>query len=277
MPRSLPFLNRCPLSHVSEVFNRKRSIRVFSFRDQFFGNSMVGVCLKTTLLATQFLQSAFGRPGADLLQNISAFLIPLTILLNCIAAIALPVTVSGKIDDAKVYTDSIINFFGGWFQNIAHRKQKEITLAIDQIRFTLTRFKQLLLTFSAYVGNQLTRSDSPDVDGLLLSPPSQNPVIKSNGAKRFEFALGLLMQFVSVGNFGDTTDNYLSRQAGRFSDLRVKGLVNGVLSKGLRMESKFTDGVTSMVCLSKLACSLVGLSFTSAINFTLKVSHTFKS
>src|SRR4029079_16602070 len=125
-----------------------------------------------------------------------------------IAAIGLSVAVSGKTDDAKVYTDSLVNFFGGWFQNIAHRKQKEIAFTVNQIRLTLSGFKQLFLPFTANIGNLLATLNRPNVDDLLLSLPGQDSVIISNRTMRFESALYFLIQFVGIGNLGNAADDH---------------------------------------------------------------------
>jgi hypothetical protein len=96
---------------------------------------------------------------------------------------------------------------------------------------------------------------------LFVSFPGQDAVIVSNRAKRLEGTKPELVEFVSISNFGDTTDDDLSRQSRGLSDLGVVSLVNGVLSKDQRMESKFTDGVTSFVGLLNGLLEKFGLLF----------------
>jgi hypothetical protein len=261
--------NSRPLTNTFEFFNGYRSIRVFGFRDKFLADSMVHVALVAALLAAQPFESALGRWGAYLLQDASTLLIPLAIFLYSFAAIALTIRVGRNVDDAEVNSKRVINLLRRWFWNFAHGKQKELAFAIDQIRFALTRFKHSLLTFAANVRDRLTTSDSPNVHKLLFGSPRQNTVIKSDCAKRLELPASLLIQFVCVSNFSDTAHHNLSRKPGAFSNVRVKGFVDGVLPESLRNPRKLTYPITSGVSLLKGFLEKSGL-FTARIQFDLR-------
>jgi hypothetical protein len=250
---SLGMPNSCPLGNAFEIFNSDTSIRVFGFRDKCFRNYVIGVCLKAALFAAQFLQSAFGRRCTDLLQNSSALRVPLATVFNGFTCEGLPVAVSGKAYDAEVNANGIINLFCGWLLNVAHRKQKEVTLAVNQIRLALSVFKQLPLTLTADVRDFRTTIHRPDVDDCVFRLPSQDSIVVGNRAQWLKSPLNLLVQLVSIGNFGDATDNNLSRQRPMFSDLSVVGLVDCILSEGLRFKCELTDSVTTGVgCLNGL-------------------------
>ncbi len=266
--------NSCPRAYVLQILYSNRPVRVFGFRDKFLADSMVHVALIAALLTAQFLESALGRWSAYLLQDASTLLIPLAILLYSFAAIALTVRVGSDVGDAKVNAKRVINLLRRRLWNLAHGKQKELAFAIDQIRFALTGFKHFLLSFTANVRDRLATANSPDIDELLLSSPCQNAVIKSNRAKRFEFPASMLVQLVSIGNFGNTAHHNLSRKPAAFSNVRVKGFMDGVLPKSLRSPRKLTYPITSGVSLLKRFFEKSGL-LSARIQFDLRYQfHT---
>jgi hypothetical protein len=268
---SLAFPNRRPLAYPFEVFNSDSLIRAFSLPDKLFRDAMIFIGLIATLFAAHLFEFTVSRASADLLHLAALLQVGLTFVFYGLTGEDMSGAVGGNLNHAKINTYRVLNLFCGWLLNLAHRKQEEIAFPINKVGFAVTVFKQLLLTFAANLRNQLTPRYRPDIDGLLLSFPSQDAVIVSHRAQRFEASKRSFVQLVSIGNFGNRSDDDLSRQTGRFSNLRVVGLVNRIRCKDLRNESKFTDQVTSFVCLRSLACSFVGLSLTCAINFIIRI------
>lgn len=150
------------------------------------------------------------RTSADLLQFFSAFGVALAVSLYLCTRMTVAIAISGNLRDAEVNAKRILNFFGGRFQHFADGQQKEIAFVIYKVRLTLSRFKQLLLTFAADIGGFLTARNRPDGDELLFGEPRQNPIVERECGKRFELAKRPGVELIGVRDFGDCSHSHLS-------------------------------------------------------------------
>lgn len=268
MPGSLPALNRCPRAHASQFLNGNRSLRALRFRDKILADAVIRVGLKSSLPTRKFLEPTMRRVRRDLLQDRSALSIPLSGRFDWFTREGLSVTVSSEIDNTKVNPKHVINLLRCWLWHCTHSKQKEVSFPVDQIRFALLRFKQLLLLVAAKIRNCLTTTDCPDRDQLLFGAPGQNTVIVSNRAKPFESSPRLLVEIVRVCDLGNRPHNNLSRQVKLRTDLLIDLQMQSVLLEGLRSPCQFTDSISRLVRQFKRLAQPFGLLF-GGIQFDL--------
>jgi len=103
---ALRLFNPRPRSNAFKGFNSDTSFRALRRSNKSFADDVVLMRLIAALLAAYLSQFALRRTAADLLQILAAFIVTLAMCFYLSAAIGLPVTVSGKVDDASASSTS---------------------------------------------------------------------------------------------------------------------------------------------------------------------------
>src|SRR5262249_23924664 len=105
--RSLPWpCNPRPLANTAQIFERNRPLRAFGFGNGPFADVVVRIFLKAPLTTCKPLQMAPGRLCSDLLESLTARLIPLAAAFNVLTRKRLAVAVGCQIHNAQINTQN---------------------------------------------------------------------------------------------------------------------------------------------------------------------------
>ena len=89
---------------------------------------------------------------------------------------------------------------------------------------------------------------SPKRDGFLIDAPCQISVVKREASERFESALRIFIEFVSVCHLRCTAYGHLSRNSERISQFAVRELLERVLGKRLLPPCLIAQPITRLIC-----------------------------
>ena len=117
----------------------------------------------------------------------------------------------------------------------------------NQVRFALLRLQQRALALTANKRDALSTVHCPDRDFGLVNVPAQNAVIIGDRAIGLESPLGVPVQFVGVGNAGDTAHDHLSRQTKSGACFVVGQFVEAILPELFTLPRPRADSVTGSV------------------------------
>lgn len=247
MSSTLLLTNRYPFADARQIFDGDAASGVFSNPDNALGNHVIRVFLESLLPTRQLAQAALGAFRANMLQDVTALLMPLTARFNLYAAECLPVATRCDVHDAQVNAKHVVNVLRRRFLYVTGRGKIELTAMENQVRFALLRCQQRALAFPANKGDAFSAVHCPDRDYQPVHVPAQNTVIIGNGAVGLESPLGVPVQFVGVGNAGNAAHHDLSRQAKGGARLMVRQFVEAILPKLFTLPSTLTDSVTGSV------------------------------
>jgi hypothetical protein len=92
--RSLPWpANPYPRSDAAQIFKRNHPLRAFGFGKKPLADGVIGIFLKAPLATLEVVQAALGRFGSDLLQCLTAPLVPLTAAFDLLTAEHFAITI----------------------------------------------------------------------------------------------------------------------------------------------------------------------------------------
>jgi hypothetical protein len=258
--RTLRPSNRGPRADALKVFETDTPIGFGGFGYQPFRDSVVGVALHASLTPGELLQMSLGalRPGS--LQLGTDALVTPARLLGLLRRVRFAVGVRSDIDDAKVNAYPVLRRAGRRLLDINRGEKKPLAPAKHQVGFALTGLQHLRGALAADERDVLAPGYGPD--GKLLILPTKDTVIVGDGPERFEGAHALLVELVSVRDFGDGANHHLGREPGRALDLVVRQAVHLVLPERAMLPSYLAYLVGRSVGSSKRVIERVSL-FTS--------------
>ncbi len=146
----------CPRRNTFELFQGNPSVRVFGYRDNFFGNTVVDVSLKPCLPFTNLLQMAFGRLGAAFLERLPKFYRSFSDNINRGTRKSIPVASSGKIHNALINSEKTVMVNRRTVWQFYYDAKKKLAVLINKIGLTF----QFLFFQSGVL---------PEHDGNLIS------------------------------------------------------------------------------------------------------------
>ncbi len=244
-PCALTFSNRYSLADMPQVFNSNRSLSAFSLTHDLFTQTMVYIFLIPSLFAGKLRQFALSRARTFLLQVAATVRRFSTSLINLLARINFPVRVCSDINDAKVYSQNVVNLIRARVWNVAHGQQVETAPSVNEVGFAHAGFEKLLLMFSAYKGNLLASCDCPDGNRIFF--PRQDTIIKSHRSLRSKPALFSLVELIGVGDFCNTPHDELGGKRVLFPNLFVHKFLQVELPEDLFSPRYFTDYITHVI------------------------------
>ncbi len=246
-----------PRAQAPQVFQGQRPLRALRLDHELLADTMVGVAGKALLLARQFLQFAFGRSAAHLLQFAplaakgmdDAALTMADVIDMAVGScrVHFAVRVQRHIADAQIHPQSTLNFLGRRFCHLAGGMQVEAAFSKHQITFSLLSFQQLGLTLTTLKGDPLPACQGPDRNLPGLQRPAQDTAVVGDGANRFEAPLPPAVQLVAGDHLGDAAHSQLSGEAELFSDRIVDQTVQRYLAEGLILPGDLADPVAGGV------------------------------
>ncbi len=247
VPTSLGLPNRFLSAFLDpfEVFKSNRAPRpegtLFGLRDQFLRKTMVDVRLKAALLPSVFLKAPLSRACPHGLQAIPPSLLADANLLYLGARVRLAVAVGGKIDDAEVNPQCVININGRWFLNLAGCQQIPLPVDQRQIGFAALGLQQVPLARATDERDGLPPRQRPDRDRRCSYIPAQNAIIVGNGPVRREDALGFAIKLIRIRHFRNTAHSHLGGQPKGSPDIGVAETMDIELAKGFGGPGRLTD------------------------------------
>jgi hypothetical protein len=248
MPGTLLFTsNLSPRADAGQFLISNCSFCEFGCSNDALTNDVIGVFLKASLLSSQALQLAFCRLRSAFLQSCSQVAVVLSGAIHFLARIGVAVAIGGNIDHAKVNAQDILKF--GRFRrgDFASRCKKELALAINQIGFALAKLQLVKLSLTRFVTDLYPPRCGPDRDKTMLGVPVQDAIIMGNCSMQSEDSGSATVEFIGIGDFGNTTDNDLCGKSGLLSNLGVKESVEIVLPEGTTFPGDFTDLVAGLI------------------------------
>jgi len=244
------FLNPCfsciSVTHVLIITVSCAFVKTFTDR-------VVGVTLKSSLLARDFSEFAFSWFGLLLLEVLAAVFKLAPIIVHALTAKLFAITVRSNVDNAKVNSKN--TFDVNWFRylNITYRQKIKLFIDKAQIAFTALLQEKLHLTHTRRERNSLSTTNCPDRNSHFVDFPRKNAIVKRNCSMRTKNMPCLVIEFISVGNFADTAHNNLSRERKLLANIVISKFVQRKLVKSLCVPRLFTDIVASIVrCLKRL-------------------------
>ena len=231
---------------VLEVFKGDRRTIALRRLDNALGYAMIPVFLKLCLFPANLLQLAFSRIRSFLLKILSTVVKYLDILLNTFTTVIVPSRVGSEIHDTEVNTKDIRSLDNIGFINIADAGDIPLTFYEHQVNFTLAERQHLPLVVAEFSSNLLSASHSPD-GYYVVATESKNAVIIRLRRMVTKFMATGFVNFVCIGNFGNTAYRNLSRKLELCSDIVVSKLVKIVLPEYLCRPAGLRQIVTGSI------------------------------
>jgi hypothetical protein len=228
----LLFVGLSPGADILEVFKTNRALGAFSFGNDATRDVVVNPLLETALSSAHFPKPTLRGFGSFLLQHGAAFNVPLALCFYVFAAELFSPGIGSDVNDSKINAKNAF-----WFQQIGVVKvtnRSDIPLAANkhQIHFTLAMLEQLALMFTTNKPDLNSSGQRPNRHSIIGQKP-KNPVVIGLCARGAKRALGLFIQLVGIGHFGNTAHRHLRRQSKLFSNRSVNQLMQIVLPKSL--------------------------------------------
>ena len=241
---TLLFSNRCP--EALEVFKNYASAGVFGSLNDFLGNGVVGVSLKSSFFAGEFFEMSFGGRGSFLLKRLFECVDSDTHIINGFPGERCPVRGGGEIDDAKIYTETPLGRKRRSIRDL-HTKA-EIKCALDVEQIGLSPDHALVkLGIRAEDNGHLEPAVNADNGDGIKPLEGKDALVIHNGRVLLENMETLSFGLVGLGDLTDSPDGELSGKAIGFTDVIVTKMVETNLSEPLFLEGNTGDVVTGFV------------------------------
>ena len=248
-----------PRSDALEVFKCNPSLCAFGSLNNAFADRVVYVFGEAALLTGKLLQPPPCGLRPEALEFGSQPSMAIAHVVHHSAVVDDAVRVAGNVGDTKINPKHVINMLRITFLNLARHQQIPLAAAEQQIAFALAGGKHQSLTFATHERNALPPLQCPDRDGRVGQCERENAVIVGDRGEWAEGALGLLVQFVGIADFGKRTNNHLRRQAERLSHILIGQLLKRKFAERARVPRHIADAVTRSVGRLKRAPQRISL------------------
>ena len=238
--------NGC-LSDTLEVF-KGNGLRVpLGFLYNLLGNRVVERFGKVLLFARAILQVALRAWSTTALKALAQASVTFADLGQRLAAVNLPLRVSGDIDDAKINAKSPGCGPDGWLFHVDRDKEKPLALEIDKVSLAKLELQQFPLSLSAREGDFLASLQGGQGRHALVSKQTEVPGVKGNRAKGLKQALLVPFNLVGVSDLGNHADGKLGRKPKLGANIGVDQLVQLELAKHLSIPGNLGNIVSRLV------------------------------
>ena len=258
----LCFFDRYPFADALQILQGNPAVGVLRTTDKFFRDTVVDILGEALFFPLASFQQTLGRSALFRLELRTQFSIALAQGIDFGTAIRMPVAVTSDLLYAKVNTQKIVNIFRRWFVDFAGGKEIEHAVNQAKVRLATITGQKLDSTVMRLEGNTLEPTiNRPDANLVLVESPTKNATIEGDRAKWLKLSLYLLVELISVSNFGNTADNKLRSQTKLCFHFVVGQLLDLELTKRLFSPSNTADKIARLI--RGLECSLqaIGLRF----------------
>jgi len=238
------------LTDALEVFQGDTSVSVLRFLNKSLTNRMVDICLKTGLTARQLTKFAFRRLGLLALKITTPVFVLPAVTFHYLSVKVFSITIRGKIDNAKVYPQKVVNVELIRFIKVTGDEQVERSVDVNEVAFSKLTLQELALMFSTSEGNMLTTRNRPNRNFGVFEVKGKETIIECYCTQHLERTHDFLIEFVSIGNLGNTTYHYLSCKLELFTNWIISQFVEWKLAKGSALPRLFTDEIAGTVGLN---------------------------
>lgn len=259
MSSTLLLANCYPFADARQIFDGDTARGVFSNPDNTLGNHVVRVFLESLLSARQLAQAAFGAFRANVLQDVTALLMPLATGFNLCAAEGLPIATRRNVHDAQVNSYPTIRLALFWLSHITDLMQVKPAVAVNQIRLTAQGAKHLLLARATDKRNLQSPADCPDGDNAFVCVPCKDTGIIADAALRSKQPFRPLVFAVGVGHLANRMERNLSRKPKSLPYIAVGEFLQTDAAKVPVLPSLFTDVITGCIHLLHRVQQGIGL------------------
>ena len=246
----MAFCSPDPSANVGQVFHSHSASGAFSHGANLFGNQMVLLRDKAVFAATKAFENTAGGSRALLLKALT-LPPPATSHAGNLLGVTKGLAIGrlGNVDQTEVYTKPFNRLALPLIGNIDGDVEIEIALPQDQIRLSDGKGQEFAMSFTA---NEWEMFDaplhSPNTDGGLRQLEVQDAAIVGNRSMLSEGALRLLVEFVSIGDFGIDADHHLRGE--------IEFSPNGSIEKPVHREPPKLFGVPCQ--LRQPVCGSIG-------------------
>lgn len=249
--RALTTPSRYPFTNTLQILKGYPASGVFGGIYDLLRDNVVGIARKASFLARQAFQLAAGAVRLALLKFGSQAAVTDTHMLDALALMKLTVAGDGNIRYAQIDAKKLVYFNFRRFFYVACLVKVELPLAVDQITLATQSLKQIEVVLAADERHLLSSAHRPDTHLLWREFVGDEPFVERKRRQWLERALGFLVQFVGVGNFGKHAHCDIRAQAELLTDALIAQLVQRELPEHLSFPRPFTDIVASGVCCFK--------------------------
>jgi len=218
----LSALGRYPRTNAREILKGNRSLGAFRLLHELLGDAVVGILLKSSLLAGNRVELPTGCSRPLALKVPAAMSVTTAASLNVIAREWLSIRIDRQVHDAKIDTKNVSGLDRNGFGNITSRSDEEIATLHLKIDFALPVDKELSLVLAANKRNLDTTINRPDGDGVVVAHP-EDASVEGLGGQWAEAVVSLLIPLVAGCNLGNALDDDLGREPARLARAPVSG------------------------------------------------------
>ena len=192
---SVSLAKPCPGSDALQLLKSDAPARAFGYRDNFFGNAMVGMPLKPTLSLSYFLQVPLFGLRTSLLKYLPDLGCALPDSINPRTGECIAVARRGDIDNTFIHTKKAFGVNRHIVRNLYYDVQKELAALVEKISLSF-----LFLSFERAIVPENNRDFIPAIYGVDAGRgkirEGQKTRIVHDRRILFERALHLLVQLV---------------------------------------------------------------------------------
>lgn len=231
---------------VLKIFKGNCKARAFSLSHDCFGNAVIYVFLKTTLLARNSFELSLGGTRTYFLKLLTLPCHAFSVFFNTFARIASTLRINGKIDNAEINTKNIFRVDKVVFINIACAGNIKNALNQHQINFTLSGFKKLSLIITALKRYLLPAVKGPNRNQITCHHTKDSIVIRLR-RMLLENSLFFFVKLVSIGNLGNAANSHLSRKVKLGLNVIVGSFVQFKLTKFFILPGELRNIVAGLI------------------------------
>lgn len=225
-----------PAADALECFESDSPTVALRCSDDLFRDTVILVLLKSGLLATNLTQFALSRSCAFALEVAPAVRVFAPDFINRTAAITVAFAIDSQIDHAEVNAEdaSHTDFFG--IRNVAHAGNVPMSLDIHKVNLALTVSQQSPLPLPALIRNGQASSERPDRD-VGIGAKAEDAFVVGLRGMLTKAPSCLSVEFVGIGDLGNATHDYLSREAEAFTTRSIGEIVQLELTEDFSLPS----------------------------------------
>ena len=219
-----------PKADTLEVFKDYRPLRALRFQNDLLTDLMIQVGGKAVFFAGAFLKKSPSGLCAFRLQFLSKPTMPLAKIARVRTIEGLSLAIGGDASNSKIDTEKTFWIVSNRLDHFDGSEEEPFASAINQIGFSLARFKQFLLMCATNKWNFRAALKSPDRN--IVCAVAQDAVVVGNRAIATKNTLRLFVELVGIGYFSHKPYNNLCRKAIFFLERTIYQALQLKRSKG---------------------------------------------
>lgn len=246
-PCPLALSGRNPVTDARQFLKGNASAGALRFLHYCFADTVVLVPLVAGLLPGDGLELPLGRLRSFLLKVLAAVLVLAAVVLYCLPAVGMPVTVAGQVDDPEINAEHPFGKERIRFVNVTDDSYVPLTAHVEQLHLSLPMLQHASLVLAAGVWHFLPSVDCPDGNPVVFQYAPYPVVVGLRGV------LAEPSWFLGIASV--RTDDFLDAQDGR---LRCQPEVSFDVVVDFLLQSEHLEALVRPCLLTDPVASLVG-------------------